>query len=60
MRHWRYVFKGEASDPISESRLLAMLRSGELEAASLVWTEDLGDWKAVSDVKALKPFLDKS
>ena len=60
VRHWRYVFEGEASDPISEPRLLAMLRSGELEASSLVWTEDLGDWKAVSDVKALKPFLDKS
>lgn len=56
-RQWHYEVNGQATGPISERRLLAMLKSGQLVGSTLVWTEDLGDWKAANQVRALHPYI---
>jgi len=56
-RQWHYELNGQAQGPVPEPQLLAMLRAGQINAGTLLWTEELGDWKAASQVSALRPFL---
>jgi len=56
-RQWHYELNGQAQGPVPEPQLLAMLRAGQIQAATLLWTEELGDWKAASQISALRPYL---
>lgn len=56
-RSWHYEQFGESHGPVDESRLVAMLQSGELDATTLVWTENLGDWQAADSVSDLRPHV---
>ncbi|MBI1375555.1 MAG: DUF4339 domain-containing protein [Phycisphaera sp.] len=56
-RHWHYERHGETRGPISEQQLISKLQAGEIAPATLLWTEELGDWKAAQDIRALQPFI---
>ncbi|MEX0716899.1 MAG: DUF4339 domain-containing protein [Planctomycetaceae bacterium] len=53
-RQWHYEEHGEVRGPITERALLELLRSGELDASTQLWTEELGDWKAANEIGALR------
>ncbi len=56
-RQWHYEEAGQPIGPIPESQLVSLARSGRITGATLVWTEELGDWKAAGQIRALKPFI---
>lgn len=56
-RSWHYEQFGESHGPVEESRLIAMLQAGELDATTLVWTENLGDWQPADAVSDLRPHV---
>ena len=56
-RQWHYRMNGQTVGPIPEPRLLSMLQTGQINAETLVWTEDLGDWKTAGQIKALRAYL---
>lgn len=56
-REWHYVAEGETVGPISQSHLLSMLRSGELDGSTLLWTERLNDWKEAKQISGLRRFI---
>lgn len=53
-RQWHYEEHGEVRGPITERALIEMLRSGELDASTQLWTEELGDWKAANEIGGLR------
>lgn len=57
VRQWHYEAQGQAVGPIPESQLLAMLRAGQINGNTLVWTEDIHDWRAANQIGALRPYL---
>jgi hypothetical protein len=56
-RQWFFEVSGQTRGPISDKELLAMARSGQITETTLIWTEQLGNWKPAGSVKALKPYL---
>ena len=56
-RQWHYETDGETHGPIDESQLMNMVRSGAIQANTLLWTEELGDWKPAESIKALREHL---
>lgn len=56
-RQWHYEINGETHGPIDESQLMSMVRSGAIRANTLLWTEELGDWKSADSIKALRDHL---
>ena len=56
MNQWYYVFEGQSVGPVSKSELKSRLESGSLAAETLVWTADLKEWIAASDVEELQPW----
>jgi hypothetical protein len=57
VRQWHYETNGQALGPVPEPQLLGMLRAGQINAATLLWTEELGDWKPASQISALRPYI---
>lgn len=55
MRQWCYAEQGKRHGPIPEAQLVEMLRSGQLPADTLVWTNGLDTWAAACDVENLMP-----
>ncbi len=52
---WYYVENGESRGPVSADELARLIRAGQLQADSLVWTADFGEtWKRVCDVPAFQ------
>jgi len=56
-REWHYEIGGETHGPVTDRQLIALAKSGEVTAATLLWTEQLGDWKAAGQIKPLQPHL---
>jgi len=56
-REWHYEIGGETRGPVTDRQLIALAKSGEVTAATLLWTEQLGDWKAAGQIKPLQPHL---
>jgi len=50
---WYYLADGEQTGPVSLEQLGALCADGTLSSEDLIWTESLGDWKAVSEVEAV-------
>ena len=59
-RMWHYEYEGNSVGPISERQLLEMIRAGQIVGSTLLWTEDLGDWRAARDIRALSSHLGQS
>lgn len=57
VRQWHYESHGQAVGPIPETQLLAMLRAGQLTGSTLVWTEEIHDWRAANQIGALRPYV---
>jgi type II secretory pathway pseudopilin PulG len=56
-REWHYEYQGSTRGPISDRQLVELAREGRILGTTLVWTEQLGDWKPAQQVKALQPYL---
>lgn len=56
-RQWHYESSGQVIGPITEHQMLEMLRTGQISGATLLWTEDLGDWKAANQIRALQQYI---
>ena len=54
-RTWFYEVNGQPKGPVSESRIKFLMRSKQIGAATLLWTEDLGDWTAASRIQKFRP-----
>lgn len=52
-RQWYYVKNGQQCGPISEARLVELLRDGSLGAAMQVWTQGMENWREASAVEGL-------
>ena len=48
MKHWHYHHAGERKGPVEESILIGLLKSGELQSDTLVWSEGMEVWVEVS------------
>lgn len=56
-RMWHYESAGETRGPIDDRQLVALAKTGEVTAETLVWTEQLGEWKAAGQIKPLQVHL---
>ncbi|MCG8586687.1 MAG: DUF4339 domain-containing protein [Pirellulales bacterium] len=56
-RQWHYEEGGQTLGPVSESELLSLFRSGRLHDATLIWTEQLGEWKQAGQIEGLQKVL---
>ena len=56
-RQWYFEDQGTTCGPFSDRQLVALVKSGQILDSTLVWTEQLGDWKPAGSVKPLQPHL---
>lgn len=56
-REWHYEYQGSTRGPVNDRQLVDLAREGQIVGSTLVWTEQLGDWKPAQQVKALEPYL---
>jgi hypothetical protein len=56
-RQWHYERDGQALGPVAEPALLQLLRTGQITASTLVWTQELGDWRAAGQIRAFRPYM---
>jgi hypothetical protein len=56
-REWHYEYQGTTRGPVNDRQLVELAREGQIIGATLIWTEQLGDWKPAQQVKALQPYL---
>lgn len=56
-REWYYESQGKTCGPVSDKQLVALARQREITAATLIWTEQLHDWKPAGSLKPLQPYL---
>lgn len=52
-RAWYYERQGKQAGPVSRGQLETLLRSGQLDRKSLVWTESMEEWTPAEDVPDL-------
>ena len=48
---WYYAQNGQQVGPVSESQLEALIQSGQVNAATPVWHQGLGDWQPLQAVR---------
>ncbi len=58
VREWHYELSGEPKGPIPEPQLIAKIRFGEISTETLVWTEELTDWKAAGQINGLRKYFE--
>jgi hypothetical protein len=56
-REWHYEYQGSTRGPVNDRQLVELAREGQIIGSTLIWTEQLGDWKPAQQVKALQPYL---
>jgi len=56
-REWHYEYQGSTRGPVNDRQLVELAREGQILGTTLIWTEQLGDWKPAQQVKALQPYL---
>ena len=54
-RQWYYVKDGQQCGPVSEARLIELLRDGTLGPSTRVWTQGMEDWHEASTINSLVP-----
>ena len=52
-RHWYYEVNGQTMGPVMEKKLISMLRAKQIEETTLVWTEELDEWKEARRIRHL-------
>nr|WP_283248344.1 DUF4339 domain-containing protein [Parachlamydia sp. AcF125] len=59
-KEWYYVNTGKQSvGPVSMSTLVKLWKAGQIQLATLVWSEGMDGWKKIEDLRSLKTCLDK-
>ena len=56
MADWFYERAGESAGPVTEAELARLASSGELKAATLVWSETLADWTPAGRTSVVQLF----
>jgi type II secretory pathway pseudopilin PulG len=56
-RQWFIVDNGERRGPVSEEQLVGLIQSKQVTAQTLVWTEQLRDWKMAGQIVNLRRWL---
>lgn len=51
---WYYAQGGQAQGPVSEIELKHLINSGQVDQATMVWTEGLDDWARVDEVPSFR------
>jgi uncharacterized RDD family membrane protein YckC len=54
MAQWWYARGNETLGPIEQDALEALLETGDLSPGTLVWAEDMAEWRPASDVAAFQ------
>ncbi len=57
VRNWFYAMNGQSLGPISENELGEYIRNRHVTAQTLVWTEQLGEWKAAGQIAHLQQWF---
>ena len=50
--NWYYVEQGQQTGPVSEEQLAELVRTGKINAETLVWREGMVDWLPLSQAKS--------
>jgi GYF domain 2 len=56
-RQWYFERQGTTQGPVSDQQLVDLAKQGKITSATLIWTEQLHDWKPAGTVKPLQPYL---
>ncbi len=54
MAQWWYARGNETLGPIEQETLQALLEAGDLSPGTLVWSEDMAEWRPASEVSAFQ------
>lgn len=54
MAQWWYARGNETLGPIEQDALQALLEAGDLSPGTLVWSEDMAEWRPASEVTAFQ------
>jgi len=52
-RAWFFVNQGQASGPLSDAQIRAILAAGTADRATLVWTDGMADWVKAGEIPEL-------
>ncbi|MHC4511192.1 MAG: DUF4339 domain-containing protein [Planctomycetota bacterium] len=52
-QEWHYVKDGRQCGPVSQAKLVELLREGTLGPETLVWTQEMEDWRQASAMDGL-------
>lgn len=55
MRQWYYMDEAGRQGPIPEAELRRLAQAGSIYETTMVWTEQLPDWRVASSIKGLVP-----
>ena len=55
-RQWFYVADDRQVGPVAQAELLRLLQTGVIPPETLVWAEDLDDWRPASAIPGLQTF----
>lgn len=56
-RQWHYESNGQDVGPVTEQQFIELMRRGQINRHTLVWTEELRDWREAGQVRALTRYL---
>jgi type II secretory pathway pseudopilin PulG len=56
-RQWYYEVQGKAQGPISDTELVTLAQQGLIVESTLVWTQQLGNWRTAGSIKSLQQYL---
>lgn len=56
-RQWHYEANGQDIGPVTEEQFIDLMRRGQIKRSTLVWTEELRDWREAGQVRALARYL---
>jgi type II secretory pathway pseudopilin PulG len=56
-RQWYFERQGATQGPVTDKQLVDLAKQGKITTATLIWTEQLHDWKPAGSVKPLQPYL---
>jgi hypothetical protein len=57
IRQWFFDNQGSTHGPLTDRQLIDLAKQGTIVSSTLIWTEELHDWKPAGSVKPLQPFL---
>jgi len=56
---WFYAIENEQNGPVSEERLINLIKQTDLQKSDLVWKKGMNDWQVISEVSEFKEHFDE-